>query len=320
MPGAVSPWRASSRAEAKSESCAATYDTAAAAASGVAKSTFSHAASTVSPAIASRQPNAEPGMNARVASSKPRASSARWAAARSRRAKRSRAPHPAKARISTRIATAPPPPPPPPANQGGPPTRPEARRDGDDRPYRERHDAGQIKGRLPTAIEHEPLLPRAVWLNGGGGGHPRPGLCARATACVDAGSHFAQCVPARNGRANSAGKFELAFPGHALERLIRIFDAILVIGAVGGEQLHHLIGAVSDHVTNRTRGEVDALADLKLVFLQQRGSPALERYGLLVLSGVPPIAVEYSSQIYKLPRKFRFSFGIGFHAGYGIIV
>src|SRR5262249_45749210 len=84
---------------------------------------------------------------------------------------------------------------------------------------------------------------------------------------------------------------------------MRIFDAILVIGAVGGEQLHHLIGAVGDHVTNRTRGEVDALADLKLVFLQQRGSPALERYGLLVLSGVPPIAVEYSSQIYKLPRK-----------------
>src|SRR5215470_996430 len=149
---------------------------------------------------------------------------------------------------------------------------------------------------------------------------PPPGLCARATACATPAPTFAECVPARNGRANSAGKFELAFPGHALERLIRIFDAILVIGAVGGEQLHHLIGAVGDHVTNRTRGEVDALADLKLVFLQQRGSPALERYGLLVLSGVPPIAAEYSSQIYKLPRKFRFSFGIGFPAACGIIM
>ena len=94
-----------------------------------------------------------------------------------------------------------------------------------------------------------------------------------------AGSHFAECVPGRNGRANSAGKFELAFPGHALERLIRIFDAILVIGAVGGKQPHHLIGTVGDHVTNRTRREVDSLADLKLVFLQ-RGSPTLERYGL----------------------------------------
>jgi len=94
-----------------------------------------------------------------------------------------------------------------------------------------------------------------------------------------AGSHFAECVPARNGRANSARKFELAFPGHALERLIRIFDAILVVGAVGREQLHHLIGTVGDHVTNRTRREVDGLPDVKLVFLQ-RGSPALERYGL----------------------------------------
>jgi hypothetical protein len=114
--------------------------------------------------------------------------------------------------------------------------------------------------------------------------------------------------------ANSAGKFELAFPGHALERLIRIFDAVLVIGAVGGEQLHHLIGTIGDHVTNRTRREVDSLADLKLVFLQ-RGSPALERYGWLVLSGVPPIGREYSSEIWKLPRKFRFLFGIGFNSG-----
>src|SRR5262249_9702678 len=32
----------------------------------------------------------------------------------------------------------------------------------------------------------------------------------------------------------------------------------------------------------------------------------------LVLSGGPPIAAEYSSQICKLPRKFRFSFSIGF--------
>src|SRR5262250_2689864 len=125
---------------------------------------------------------------------------------------------------------------------------------------------------------------------------PPPGLCARATACATPAPTFAECVPARNGRANSAGKFELAFPGHALERLIRIFDAILVIGAVGGEQLHHLVGTIGDHVTNRTRREVDSLAALRLVFLQ-RGSPALDRYGWLVLSGVPPIGREYSSEI-----------------------
>jgi len=59
------------------------------------------------------------------------------------------------------------------ANEGERASEHEDRRDGDDRPYRERHDAGQIEGRFPTAIEHEPLLPRAVWLNGGGGGHPR---------------------------------------------------------------------------------------------------------------------------------------------------
>jgi hypothetical protein len=34
------------------------------------------------------------------------------------------------------------------------------------------------------------------------------------------------------------------------------------------------------------------------------------------LSGVPPIAAEYSSEIWKLPRKFRFLFGIGFIAPY----
>src|SRR2546425_10994213 len=118
---------------------------------------------------------------------------------------------------------------------------------------------------------------------------PPPGLCARASACAQAGSDFAECVPAWNGGANSAGKFELAFPGHALERLVRIFDAVLVIGAVGGEQPHHLIGTVGDHVANRTRREVDGLADLKLVFLQ-RGSPNSNDTDWLVLSGVPPIA------------------------------
>src|SRR5260370_34931001 len=73
------------------------------------------------------------------------------------------------------------------------------------------------------------------------------------------GFHFAECVPAWNGGANSAGKLELAFPGLALEHLIRIFDAILEIGAVGGEQLHRLLVTVGHHVTNRTQHAVNML-------------------------------------------------------------
>src|SRR6516162_4995424 len=270
---------------------------AAAVASGLAKSAFSHAASTVSPTIASRQPKAEPGMNARVASSKPRASSARCAAARSRRAKWSRAHHPAKARISTRIATD------TVARSPRPRTRASAQAS---------TRTAAMATTAHTGSDTMPVKSRAVSPARSSMSHYSREQYGsmRAAVTTPAGllrtrerwrkrrfPTFAECVPARNGGANSAGKFELAFPGHALEHLIRIFDAILVIGAVGGEQLHHLIGTVGDHVTNRTRREVDALADLKLVFLQQRGSPALERYGLLVLSGVPPIAAEYSSQI-----------------------
>ena len=56
-------------------------------------------------------------------------------------------------------------------------------RNGDNRPYRERHDAGQIEGRFASAIEHEPLLRGGVWLNGGGAGHPRRAFAhARALA------------------------------------------------------------------------------------------------------------------------------------------
>src|SRR5215471_17413244 len=107
--------------------------------------------------------------------------------------------------------------------------------------------------------------------------------------------------------ANSARIFELAFPRHALERLIRVFDAVLVIGAVGGKQFYDLIGAVGDHVTNRTRREVDVLTDLKLVFLQ-RSSPDLERYGIRSFRAVVPPLWQYSSEIAPLPRKFRYLF------------
>src|SRR5262249_10762562 len=79
-------------------------------------------------------------------------------------------------------------------------------------------------------------------------------------------------------RVVSARKFELAFPGHALEGFARTFDAVLVVGSVVGKQSHDLIGAVGNHVADRARREVDGLTNLKLVFFQ-RGSPELHRHG-----------------------------------------
>src|SRR5262245_35886188 len=89
---------------------------------------------------------------------------------------------------------------------------------------------------------------------GDSSGHPRPALRS----------------------ATSAGKFELAFPGHALERLVGALDAVLIVGPVRRKQPHDLIGAIGGHMADRTRGEVDDLTDLKLVFFQ-RDSPTLER-------------------------------------------
>src|SRR5262249_25502514 len=163
----------------------------------------------------------------------------------------------------------------------------EDRPNGGNRPYRQRYDVSQGCCPFPNAIEHEPPL-REQYGSGGRRWLPlraqrphhaapdRGRLCTLGARSIACASPLPVC---RMRSANSARKFELAFPRHPLERLIRIFDAILAIGAVGGEQLHDLIRTVGDHTTNRTRREVDSLADLKLVFLQ-RGSPALERYGL----------------------------------------
>jgi hypothetical protein len=116
-------------------------------------------------------------------------------------------------------------------------------------------------------------------------------VAARKIACalhrIRKRAAVCQVRSGRVRRAGSARKFELAFPRHALERLIGVLDAVLVIGAVGGEQPYDLIGTVAGHVANRTRREVDGLADLKLVFLQ-RSSPELERRDLLFSSGAFP--------------------------------
>jgi hypothetical protein len=73
--------------------------------------------------------------------------------------------------------------------------------------------------------------------------------------------------------------FELAFPDNAFERFLWVLDPILVIGSVGRKQLHHLIGAVGNHVTDGPGREIDGLADVKLV-LFQRGFPGHQRRGL----------------------------------------
>src|SRR5262249_41362242 len=167
--------------------------------------------------------------------------------------------------------------PPPPAgtNAGERASEHEDRPNGGNRPYRQRYDVSQGCCPFPNAIEHEPPL-REQYGSGGRRWPPPPLRRAhhaapdRGRLCTLFGRSIACASPlpvCRMRSANSARKFELAFPRHPLERLVRIFDAILVIGAVGGEQLHHLIGTVGDHVTNRTRREVDSLADLKLVFL-----------------------------------------------------
>ena len=112
--------------------------------------------------------------------------------------------------------------------------------------------------------------------------------------------------------ATSAGVFELAFPGHALERLVGVLDAVLVVGAVRREQPHDLIGAVGSHMADRAGGEVDSLADIKLVFFQ-RSSPELERRTDLPLckAALSPNRREYSSEIRNCLKNSLFRPAIG---------
>jgi len=106
--------------------------------------------------------------------------------------------------------------------------------------------------------------------------------------------------------ATSAGKFELAFPGHALERFVGALDAVLIVGPVRRKQPHDLIGAVGGHMADRTRGEVDDLTDLKLVFFQ-RDSPTLERRRTHPFWGsASPERREYSSEIRACLKKSSF--------------
>ena len=135
----------------------------------------------------------------------------------------------------------------------------------------------------------------------------------------------------------SARAVELAFLGHAFERLARALDAVLIIIAVGRKQFHYTIGAVRSHMADGPRRKIDNLADLVLV-LCQRCSPELN----LVLRHLTILAVRetpefpftylhYSSQfarpaekscgprrpridkrfhqVIQTPRRFRGAFG-----------
>src|SRR3954452_16894130 len=85
----------------------------------------------------------------------------------------------------------------------------------------------------------------------------------------------------------SEGVLQLAFPGHPLERLVRILDSILIVGSVGGKQPDNLIGTIGSHMADRPGGEINGLADLKLVFFQ-RGSPELQLHGSAPFDGPSP--------------------------------
>jgi hypothetical protein len=104
----------------------------------------------------------------------------------------------------------------------------------------------------------------------------------------------------------SASVLELAFARDAFKRLARIFDAVLVIGAVRRQQPHDFVGAVRDHVADRAGGEVDGLTDPKLV-LFQRSSPGQQALATLVASAVPRSGVQYSSQFADCLKNSAFS-------------
>src|SRR5262249_5936147 len=63
---------------------------------------------------------------------------------------------------------------------------------------------------------------------------------------------------------------ELALLGHAFERLVGAFDAVLIIVAVGRKQLDDPVRVVGGHMANRPRREVHGLANLKLMLFQRR--------------------------------------------------
>jgi hypothetical protein len=101
-----------------------------------------------------------------------------------------------------------------------------------------------------------------------------------------------------------ADVFELTFPNHPFKRFPGILDAVLVVAAVTGQEPHDLIGAIADHVADRTRREQDGLAKSKLVFFQ-RGSPDTRtRLTCSIAEQLPHRSVTNIPQICNLSQNF----------------
>ena len=64
--------------------------------------------------------------------------------------------------------------------------------------------------------------------------------------------------------------FELAFFCHALKCFAGIFDPILIIVAIGRQQLDHLVGAARARTANRTGRVQHGLADPEFMRSQER--------------------------------------------------
>ena len=103
--------------------------------------------------------------------------------------------------------------------------------------------------------------------------------------------------------------FELAFPGYSFECFLRVLDPILIIGTVRGKELHHLIGAIGDHVADGAGREIHRLADPKLV-LFQRASLGHERHGFAPFQAALPDRGQYSAKTRNCRKNSSFRSGM----------
>src|ERR1700753_3679321 len=63
-----------------------------------------------------------------------------------------------------------------------------------------------------------------------------------------------------------SGDVQLAFLRHPLERLGRVFDAILAVVAIGRKQPDHLVGAAGGRPGHVAGSEIDSLSNGEFVF------------------------------------------------------
>jgi hypothetical protein len=131
-----------------------------------------------------------------------------------------------------------------------------------------------------------------------------PGL---STNLVPLPENFLGCVPLATvdsaGELTSTIAVELTFLSDAFERFFGALDAVLVVIAIGGKQLHHSIAAIAGHMTDRPGRKVDRMADLELMLFQHT-SPELVRTDRLKTPELPFIMrAIYSSEMGVLLEK-----------------